>query len=110
MEYRFICITYILSIGLVVVQNVQCSSTLCNHSFACVTAVKPTNELVAFTEEDDEPTAIVPVKRVKEPAETELKEGVKCRIEWSDRKMYWTNIIALGKCIIHKILLTTLFV
>ena len=79
--------------------NVQCSYKLCNHSLPCVSPVKPTHVLVAFTEEDDQPTAIVPLKRVKERAETELKEGVKCRIEWSDRKLYWTSVIALGKYI-----------
>ena len=42
--------------------------------------------LVSFVEEDTQPTAIIPVKRVKDCEVRDLHQGVMCQIEWSDKK------------------------
>ena len=52
--------------------------------------------LVIFTEEDDQPMSIVPIKRVRECDVTSLKEGVTCKVEWSDRNFYSAKVVAAG--------------
>ena len=52
--------------------------------------------LVSFFEENDQPTAIIHIKRVKDTAVKDIKEGVVCKVEWSDRKIYSTRVLACG--------------
>ena len=55
--------------------------------------------LVSFIEEDGHPTAILPVKRVKDVAACDLEEGIVCKVEWSDKKLYSSQVLAIGeKC------------
>ena len=53
--------------------------------------------LVSFIEEDGSPTAILPVKRVKDVALCDLEEGTVCQVEWSDKKLYSSQVVAIGE-------------
>ena len=53
--------------------------------------------LVSFIEEDGHPTAILPVKRVKDVAACDLEEGIVCKVEWSDKKLYSSQVLAIGE-------------
>ena len=52
--------------------------------------------LVSFIEEDGEPTAIVPLKRINDCPLEELQEGVVCEVEWSNKKTYPARVLATG--------------
>lgn len=52
--------------------------------------------LVAFREEEGQPTAVLPSKRVRGCTLDELEKGVMCRVEWSDRKVYQVEVLATG--------------
>ena len=53
--------------------------------------------LVSFIEEDGLPTAILPVKRAKDVAICDLKEGRVYQVEWSDKKLYSSRLLAIGE-------------
>ena len=53
--------------------------------------------LVSFIEEDGHPTAILPAKRAKNVTICDLKEGVVCQVEWSDKKLYSSRVLAIGE-------------
>ena len=53
--------------------------------------------LVAFTEEDNEPISIAPVKQLRDCDTKNLKEGLMCRVMWSDKQDYSVWIIAVGE-------------
>ena len=73
-------------LGLVMYSRAYCSSHVAEVSHV----------LVSFVEEDAQPTAIIPVKRVRDCEVRDLQEGVMCQIEWSDKKRYPTRVLALG--------------
>ncbi len=60
-----------------------------------------------FDDIEEQPTSVIPTKRIREPPLHELrirepplhelKVGCKCTVEWSDKKMYSTTVLALGK-------------
>ena len=52
--------------------------------------------LVSFTEEEGQPTAIVPMRRIKDHGTGELREDLVCQVEWSNKKSYPARIVALG--------------
>ena len=54
-----------------------------------------------FTEENGEPTAVVPLKRVKvcDGGDCEaLKENMMCQVEWSNKRTYPARAVAIGTC------------
>ncbi len=53
--------------------------------------------VVRFNDDEEQPTSVIPTKRIQEPPLNELKVGCKCTVEWSDKKMYSTTVLALGK-------------
>ena len=65
--------------------------------------------LVIFTEEEDQPMSIVPIKRVRECDVRNLKEGVMCKVEWSDRNVYSAEVLAAGMLIVLKGSLQSMF-
>ena len=62
-----------------------------------VTAVEVSHAFVAFLEEDDHPTCIVPVKRFKNYAVQDLKKGEIYSVEWTDKQVYPAEVIDMGK-------------
>lgn len=65
--------------------------------FLFSSSVEMSHALVAFTEEDNEPISIVPVKRFRDCDTKDLKEGLMCRVMWSDKQDYPVRIIAVGE-------------
>ena len=53
--------------------------------------------LVVFSEEQDQPTCIVPVKRIKGCGVKDLTVEMECQVEWSDKKTYPARVLAVGK-------------
>ena len=68
-----------------------------SHSFSA----EASHALVRFVEEEDQPTCIVPVKRVKDCAGKDLKAGAECKVEWTDRSIYSAHVLAVGKSCTH---------
>ena len=54
--------------------------------------------LVSFFEEEDQPTCIIPVKRVQNCEVRDLKAGVVCKVEWSDKNIYSARVLDVGEC------------
>ena len=53
--------------------------------------------LVTFFGEDDQPTCIVPVKRLKECVVRDLKKGDVCSVEWTNKQVYPAKVISVGE-------------
>ena len=51
--------------------------------------------LVAFVEEEHQPTSVVPLKRVQDGQD--LKKGDTCNVQWTDKQVYLARIVAIGK-------------
>ena len=47
--------------------------------------------------EEDGAVCIVPVKTIKEPSPSTLKELTKCTVKWSSKKDYTSIVMAMGK-------------
>ena len=71
-----------------------CTATPTSHSFLLA---EDLHILVSFIEEDGHPTAILPAKRAKNVTICDLKEGVVCQVEWSDKKLYSSRVLAIGE-------------
>ena len=52
--------------------------------------------LVSFTEEEDQSISVVPIERVRDCLVKDLKEGVVCKVEWSDRNIDSAEVLATG--------------
>ena len=76
----------------------KCLSQCVVHVYMLFSAdTCPSHVLVMFLEEEGQPTAIVPVKRVVDHTAEDLREGVDCSVKWSDHKIYSTRVVAVGK-------------
>lgn len=57
--------------------------------------VEPSHALVRFVEEEGQPTAVVPAKRL-DMAVKDIQAGEFCKVEWSDKKMYMIEVLSTG--------------
>lgn len=63
--------------------------------FLTLVEIEARHVLVSFLEEEGNPTAILPAKRVICDND-DLKEGVTCSVEWTDKKFYPAKVLATG--------------
>ena len=52
---------------------------------------------VAFFEEVDQPTSIIPAKRIIGANIADLREGVTCEVQWTDKRVYPAHVLAVGE-------------
>ena len=52
---------------------------------------------VTFFEEVDQPTSIIPAKRIIRANIAYLREGVTCEVQWTDKRVYPARVLAVGE-------------
>lgn len=80
----------VLNINILSAQNELSLCNSCCISFS-LAAPSPKFALVRFIDQDD--VSVVPLVNIQAD---EIKQGNRCKVKWSDKKLYQAEIVALG--------------